>query len=149
MPKVKMGCRRKRIPSLLDSGSQVTLIHQSFFENEILPHIKPSDGEKAEVHQLCQLTAANQGKLPVSMYVELDLDFLDIVVPKVGVLITREPNELLDTCHRTKLPGMVGWNLIKLAYEGFLQKYGILCLEIFDCPTGVSPLVFSHLCVYP
>ena len=40
-PKVNMGCRRKRIPSLLDSGSQVTLIHQSFFEQEILPHITP------------------------------------------------------------------------------------------------------------
>ena len=28
-PKVNMGCGRKRIPSLLDSGNQVTLIHQS------------------------------------------------------------------------------------------------------------------------
>ena len=35
------------------------------------------------------------------MYVELDLDFLGIVVPKVVVLITQEPNELLDTCHKT------------------------------------------------
>ena len=95
------------------------------FEQEILPHIKPSDVEKAEVHQLFQLTAANNGKLPVSMYVELDLDFLGIVLPKVGVLITQEPNELLDTCHKTKLPGMVGWNLIKLAYEVFIQKYGV------------------------
>ena len=68
-PKVNMGCGRKRIPSLLDSGSQVTLVCQSFFEQEILPHIKPSDGEKAEVHQLFQLTAANNGNLPVSMYV--------------------------------------------------------------------------------
>ena len=58
------------------------------FEQEILPHIKPSDEEKAEAHQLFQLTAANNEKLPVSMYVELDLDFLGIVVPKVGVLIT-------------------------------------------------------------
>ena len=114
-PKVNMGCRRKRIPSLLDSGSQVTLICQSFIEQEILPHIKPSDGEKAEAHQLFQLTAADNGKLPVSMYVELDLDFLGIVVPKVGVLIMQEPNELLDTCHKTKLPGMVGCNLINLA----------------------------------
>ena len=70
------------------------------------------------------------------MYVELDLDFLGIVVPKVGVLITQEPNELLDTCHKTKLPGMVGWNLMKFAYEVFVQKYGVLCLENFDCPTG-------------
>ena len=49
-PEVNMGCRRKRIPSLLDSGSQVTLICKSIFEQEILPHIKPSDGEKVEEH---------------------------------------------------------------------------------------------------
>ena len=30
-PKINMGCGRKVIPSLLDSGSQVTLICQSFF----------------------------------------------------------------------------------------------------------------------
>ena len=82
------------------------------------------------------------------MYVELDLDFLGIVVPKVGVLITQEPNELLETCHKTKLPGMVGWNLIKLAYEVFVKIYGVLCLDNFDCPAGVSPLLFSQLCVY-
>ena len=143
-----MGCGRKKIPSLLDSGSQVTLICQSFCEQEILPHIKPSDGEKAKAHQLFQLTAANNGKLLVSMYVELDLDFLGIVVPEVGVLITKEPNELLETCHKTKLPGMVGWDLIKLAYEVFVKIMVSLCLEHFDCPTGVSPLLFSQLCVY-
>ena len=100
------------------------------------------------MHQLFQLTAANNGELPVSMYVELDLDFLGIVVPKVGALITQEPNELLDTCHKTKLPGMIGWNLIKLACKVFIQKYGVLCLENFDCPTGVSPVLFSQICVF-
>ena len=121
-PRINMGCGRKRILSLLDTGSQVTLICQSCFEQEILPHIEPSDGEKAKAHQLFQLTAANNGKLPVSMYVELDLDFLGIVVPKVGVLITQQPNELLETCHKTKLPGVVGWNLIKLVHEVFVKN---------------------------
>ena len=116
-----------------------------FFEQEILPHIKPSDGEKAKAHQLFQLTVANNGKLPISMYVELDLDFLCIAVPKVGVLITEEPNEFLETCHKTKLPGVVGCNLIKFTYEVFVKNYGVLCLENFDCPTGVSPLLFSQL----
>ena len=147
-PKINMGCGRKKIPSLLDSGSHVKLICQSFFKQEILPHIEPSGGEKAKAHQLFQLTAANDGKLPVSMYVELDLNFLGIVVPKVGVLITQEPNELLESHHKTKLPSMVGWNLIKLAYQVFVKNYGILCLDNFDCPTGVSPLLFSQLCVY-
>ena len=146
--RINMGCGRKKIPSLLDSDSQVTLICQSFFKQEILPHIKPSDGENAEAHQLSQLTAANNGKLPISMYVELDLDFLGIVVPKVGVLITQEPNELLETHHKIKLPGVVGWNLIKLAYEVLVKDYGVLCLESFDCPTGISRLLFSQFCVY-
>ena len=79
---------RNRIPSLLGSGSQVTLKTPERFEQEILPHIEPTDGEKAKAHQLFQLTAANNGKLTISMYVELDSDFLGIVVPKVGVLIT-------------------------------------------------------------
>ena len=109
-PKVNMGCRRKRIPSLLDSGSQVTLICQSYFEWETLPHIRPSGGEKAEAHHLFQLTAANHGKLPMAMYAKLDLDFLGIVVPKFGVLITQEPNEPLDECHKAKLPGVISWN---------------------------------------
>ena len=63
-PRINMGCGRKRIPSLLDSGSQVTLICQSFFKQEILPHIEPTDGEKVKAHQLFQLTAANNGKTP-------------------------------------------------------------------------------------
>ena len=81
-PKVNMRCRRKRIPSLLDSGSQVTLICQSFFKQEILLHIKPSNGEKTEAHQLFQLTAANNGKLPISMYVGFDLDFWALLCQK-------------------------------------------------------------------
>ena len=55
------------------------------------------------------------------MYVELDLDFLGIVVPKVGVLITQEPNELLETCHKTKLPG--GWlEFDKAGLSGVCEK---------------------------
>ena len=143
-PMVNTGCRRKRIPSPLYSGSQVTLIHQSFLDQKILPHIQLWC-EKADGHQLFQLTTANHGKLPISMYVELDLD---IVVPKAGVLITQEPNELLEECHKTKLPGVINLNLVKLAYKVFVKKYGVVILENFICQTGVSPLLFSQLCVF-
>ena len=83
-PKINMGCGRKKIPSLLDSGSQVTLICQSFFEQEILPILNHGMGKKAKVQQLFQLTAANNGKLPISMYVELDLDFWAFLCQKWG-----------------------------------------------------------------
>ena len=85
----------------------------------MLPYFRPSSREKAEAHQLFQLTAANHGKLPMSMHVK----FLGIIVPKFGVLITQEPNKLLDECHKTILSGVIGWNLIKLAYQVFNQKF--------------------------
>ena len=144
--KVNMGCGRKRIPSMFDSGSQVTLICPEFFsDRKSCPIFNHLMGKGREPHQLFQLTSANNGKLPISMYVELDLDFLGIVVPEVGVLITQEPNEVLDQCHKTTLPGVIGWNLMKLVYEMFIEKYGALSWENFDCPTGVSPMLFSQL----
>ena len=69
------------------------------------------------------------------------------MVPKVGVLITREPNELLDDHHTTKA-SLISWNLIKLAYQVFVNKFGQKSLENFDCPTGISLLLFSQLCVF-
>ena len=81
--KVNMGCGRKRNLSLLDSDIQITLICQSYFEWEILPQIITSSRGKAEAHQLFQLTGANNGKLPMPMYVELDLDILGVLVPKM------------------------------------------------------------------
>ena len=73
---------------------------------------------------------------------------MGIIVPKVGVLITQKPNELLDECHKSKLPGIISWKLIKLAYQVFVSKFGFKGLENFDCPTDISPLPFSQLCVF-
>ena len=78
----------------------------------------------------------------MSMYVELDLNFLGINVPKVGVLITQEPNKLLNDCHKTKLSGIIGWNVIKLTYQVFINKFGQKGLKNFDCPTGICPVLF-------
>ena len=49
--------------------------------------------------------------------------------------------------HKNKWPGVIGWNLIKLAYVVFVQKYGVLTLENFDCfNQGESTVVFTALC---
>ena len=106
-PKLNIDYGGKRIPSLLDSGSLVILIYQSYFEREIFHPIIPSCGEEAEVHQLFQLTATNNGRLSMSMYVEIHPDLLGIIVLKAGILISQEPNELLDECCNVKLPGVI------------------------------------------
>ena len=41
------------------------------------------------------------------------------MVPKAGFLVTEKPDELLDDYHKTKLPGIIGWKLVKLHYKVF------------------------------
>ena len=105
-------------------------------------------GEKSDAYILFNLTVANDGQVPVKKYLELDNNFLGLKVPNVGFLILEEPNTVLDKKHWTKLPGIVGWNLICLMYEVFVEKYGEGKFNSFKCLAGVNQLLFSQLCLY-
>ena len=147
-PEVCISAHGIQIPSLLDLGSDVTLLRQAYFEKHLLPKIQEVTGEKAEAHQLFHLMVTNDGQLPVKMYTELDVNFLGLKVPNVGVLIIDDPSQVLDKKHQTKLPGIVGWNLIWLSYNAFVEQYGASGFDSFICLEGVNPLLFSQLCVF-
>ena len=137
-----------QIPSLLDWGSDVMLLRQSYFEKHLLPKIQAVTSEKAKAHQLFHLTVANDGQLPFKMYTELDINFLGLKVLNVGVLIIDDPSQVLDKKHQSKLPGIVEWNLIQLSCNAFVEQYGASGFNSFVCPEGVNPLLFSQLCVF-
>ena len=147
-PKVCINAHGIQIPSLLDLGSDVMLLRQAYFEKHLLPKIQEATGEKAKAHQLFHLMVTNNGQLPVKMYTELDINFLGLKVPNVGVLIVDDPTQVLDKKHQTKLPGIVGWNLIWLSYNAFVEQYGASGFDSFVCLEGVNPLLFSQLCVF-
>ena len=86
--------------------------------------------------------------MPIKVYVKLNLAFLGLKVPNVGVLITEEPNQVLDKEHQTKLPGIVGLNLIWLSYNMFVKEHGTVGFESFKYQGGGDPLLFSQLCIY-
>ena len=111
-PKVCISAHGIQIPSLLDSGSDVMLLRQSYFEKQLQPKIQVATGEKANAHHLFYLTVTNDGQLPVKIYMELDINFLGLKVPNVGILIVEDPSQVLDKKHQSKLHGIVGWNLI-------------------------------------
>ena len=130
-PKVSISAHGIQIPSLLDSSREVTLLQQSYFDQHILPKIKLATGEKADTHCLFKLTVANDRQMPIKMYTKLDLIFLGLTVREVGVLIAEEPNQVLDKKHQTRLPGIIGWDLIWLSYDVFVQKYGTTGFDSF------------------
>ena len=108
-PKISISSMRVQIPSLLDSGSEVSLIHYSHFKEHLLPKIEGPMGEKSDAHILFNLTVANDGQLSMKKYIEIDVKFLGFKVLNVGFLIIDKPNTVLDKKHQTKLPGIKGW----------------------------------------
>ena len=95
-PKFSISSKGVQIPSLLDSGSEVSLIHYSHFKEHLLPKIEAPMGENSDAHILFNLTAANDGQLPVKKYIKLDINFWGLKVPNLGFLILEEPNRVLD-----------------------------------------------------
>ena len=41
----------------------------------------------------------------------MNVVFLGCKVPKVGFLVVKDPTDLLQTKMKTRLPGIIGWNL--------------------------------------
>ena len=147
-PSIKLKVMGESVPSLLDSGSMVSLMCQDHFKQYFRLQLGSAEGLVADTHHLFDLTSASGGAIPLSRYVELDVEFLGLHVPRLRFLITQNPNKVLDSDHRTRLPGIVGWNLVRLAYQEFLKKSNIDVFEDFEWPDGVNPLLFSQLCIY-
>ena len=121
---------------------------QDHFNQYFRLQLGPAEGSVVDPYHLFDLTSASSGAIPLSRYVELHVEFLGLHVPRVRFLIIQNPNKVLDPDHRKRLPRIVGWNLVKLAYQEFLKKYNIDVFEDFECPDGVNPLLFSQLCIY-
>ena len=142
-PSIELKVMGGSVPSLLDSSSMVSLMWQDHFNRYFRPQLGPAEVSVADGHHLFNLTSVSGGAIPLSRYVELDIEFLGLYVPRVGSVITQNPNKELDPDHRTRLPRIVGWNLVKLAYQKFLKKYNIDVFKGFECPDRVNPLLFS------
>ena len=62
----------KLLKCLLDSGSQVILMQQAYFDKYFEPILGSAKGEFAEAPNLFNLIAANKESLPLTRNVELD-----------------------------------------------------------------------------
>ena len=101
-PSITMEFLGLKVPSLLDSGSMVMLIHEAYFNKHILPLLGGSAEELAEAHLLFHLSATNNQDMPVSKYFEADVTILGFCVPSVGFLVIKDPNTVLEPQYSTQ-----------------------------------------------
>lgn len=110
-PEVEVIIQGKKIPCVLDTGSQVTMFGQSFFQR----HFGGEGLRDAGELQWLTLNAANGLQIPFVGYAVLDFSIGGIEVPERGVVI------VTDDCIGSDY-GLLGMNVISECWEGLSQK---------------------------
>ena len=92
---------------LLDTGSQVSTITESFFRK----YIARNDRELASCSWL-KLTAANGLDIPYVGYVELDVTTMGQTIPGRGILVVCDSPDTDQCAHKKRCPGILGMNVM-------------------------------------
>ena len=109
----------------------------------------PSSGAYNNSHNLFSLQGIEEGNVPLSKHFECDIEVGGQIVHRVGILVKKDKVPLVDSKGRkAKTPALRGSNLIQIAVNEFCEKFSKQCLQLFECPAGISPLWFSTLCLY-
>ena len=137
-PRVQILTFDDELQCLLDSRSEVSLVTQSYFEKGNLPKLGSTDKAQMGAHNYFTLSAANDGIIPISAYVELDIESEGFLIKDVGFLVTKDPLTHLGRKRKLKTPGMIGCNLLKLACLQVVQKYEIGLFDQDVKPAGIS-----------
>ena len=146
-PKVPVIVGGQTTTAMLDSGSEVTLIREGYFEKHLKPLITNSDKAKEEA-KLFNLLSASETQMPVNCYFESDFELCGERVKGVGVLVVKDSARIPNIKRKDRSPILVGWNLIGIAFDQTCAKYGIEIFEQCRCPPNLSPLLFAQMLTY-
>ncbi|XP_041967264.1 uncharacterized protein K02A2.6-like [Alosa sapidissima] len=105
----------------------VTTVTESFFRQ----HVQSQTNETMQPCDWLQLKAANGLAIPYLGYIELDLEVLGKVLPKIGVLVVTDALDPTTRQQKTTVPGLLGMNAISRCYQELFEEHG---QDLFHCP---------------
>ena len=147
-PEINIKIKGATPRSLLDSGSMVTLMTQSYFEEHIKDGIPEPQPGGFNAHNLFNLKGVGGNQVPLCKYFTCDYEIGGMVVPDVGILVKTDKHLTTTKGVKTKLPVITGCNVFRLAVLKFIKDYGEAALELFECPKEIDPLFFSCVVLY-
>lgn len=110
------------VTCLLDSGSQVSTISESFFRK----HLTDKGENIHPAFEWLKITATNGLDLPYMGHVELDVEAMGLVIPEQGFLIVK------DSAHSSCVPGLIGMNVVKKCRELVHTEFDTTLQGILD-----------------
>ena len=147
-PEINIKIKTATPRSLLDSGSMVTLMTQSYFEEHVKISIPEPQPRGFNAHNLFNLKGVGSNQVPLCKYFTCNYEIGGMVVPDVGILVKTDKQLSTSKGVKTKLPVITGCNVFRHAVFKFIKDYGETALKLFECPKEIDPLFFSCIVLY-
>lgn len=129
-PHIDVGMGGATVPCLVDTGSMVSTITESFFQK----NFEPWGEERLKACYWLELKAANGLAIPYVGYPELEVSLCGKSMPQCGVLVVRDPPGRTPP----QVPGVLGMNIIRKCY---LELFGQNGSALFGEPSSSLPTV--------
>ena len=141
-PEICIQIKDQKPRLLLDSGSMVTLMTQSYFEECLKSKIPEPQPGGINAHNLFNLKGIGENQFPLNRYFTCDITIGGMVVPDVGVLVKTDRVLTTSKGVKTKVPVIIGCNVFKYAARKFIQDYGETALDYLSAQKTLT-LYFS------
>ncbi|TWW77698.1 Retrovirus-related Pol polyprotein from transposon 17.6 [Takifugu flavidus] len=123
-PHVNVSMGGVQVPCLVDTGSMVSTVTESWF----LQNLQPWGHDRLRSCNWLKLKAANGLAIPYVGYLELDVKICGTFVPRCGVLVVRDHLGEVSS----EVPGILGMNIIRRCYHDLFGQHG---QALFNLPS--------------
>ena len=117
-PVVEVRVGEVPIACLLDTGSMVTTVTKTFFEQQLQPQF-----QLQACHWL-KLKAANGLDIPYLGYLETTISILGKTLSNMGILVLKDSTDPAMQSRRERVPGLLGMNIIGECYRELFLEHG-------------------------
>lgn len=83
-----------------------------------------SSVEQLQECRWLQIKAANGLEVPYLGYLEIDIQVLGKIQPRIGVLVVQNSSITYTKFQKSKVPGLLGMNVISQCYDELFQQHG-------------------------
>ena len=97
---------------LLDTGAQVSTIVESFFQSHL-----EAGRHLTDVSRYLRISAANGLQVPYRGYIELDIKVMGMLIPRMGFLVVKDPENPAMFARKQQVPGVLGCNILHRVKE--------------------------------
>jgi hypothetical protein len=111
-PEMDVSMEGHVIRCLVDTGSQVTTITESFYKQ--LSKSKPT---LQVTNAWMTVRGANQLEVPYVGYIEVTVVLCGQTLPNVGVLVLKDPVGSIGANRKRAVPGVLGSNVFRMMKE--------------------------------